>query len=75
MMKPSEFKTSIQAESYDKKTTENDIKCYVAEKQMLHKLSKLSILNFDSNNWRLEWRLSQNFTCSSCLVSQKYDVK
>jgi len=49
-MKPSEFKISIAVESYDKKTAENYRNCYVAEKRIVSKLSKVSIPNFDSTN-------------------------
>ena len=53
-MKPSEFKISISVESYDENTTENDQNCYVAEKRIISKLSKISIPNFNSINYRLE---------------------
>ena len=44
-MKPSEFKISISVESYDEKTAENYRNCYVAEKHIAYKLSKISIPN------------------------------
>ena len=47
-MKPSE--SSISVESYDEKTAENSRKCYVAEKRIDSKLSKISISNFSSTN-------------------------
>ena len=53
-MEPSEFKISISVESYDEKTAENDRNCYVAEKRIISKVSKISIPNFDSINWTLE---------------------
>ena len=46
-MKPTEFKISIEDESYDEKTAEN---CYVAEKRIVSKLSEISIPNFDNTN-------------------------
>ena len=46
-MKPSEFEIYISVESYGEKTTENDQNCYVAEKRIISKLSKILILNFD----------------------------
>ena len=53
-MKPSEFKISNSVESYDEKTTENYRNCYVVEKRIVSKLSKISIPNFESKNLRLE---------------------
>ena len=44
-MKPSEFKISISVESYDEKTAENYRNCYVTEKPIVCKLSKMSIPN------------------------------
>ena len=49
-MKPPEFKISISVESYDEKTAENYRNCYAAEKLIVFKLSKISILNIDSTN-------------------------
>ena len=49
-MEPSDLKISVSVESYDGKTVENYQNCYVAEKHIISKLSKLSILNFDSIN-------------------------
>ena len=40
--------------SYDEKTTENNRNCYITDKRIDSKLSKISILNFDSTNFRLE---------------------
>ena len=37
-------------------------KLHVTEKPIVFKLSKISIPNFDSTNWRFKWRLRQNFT-------------
>ena len=34
---------------------------YVAENPIVFKLFKILIPNFHSTNWRLEWRLRQNF--------------
>ena len=53
-MKPSEFKISIEVESYDGKTVENYRNCYVAEERIVFKLSKISIPNFDNTNWKLD---------------------
>ena len=50
---------SISIESSDEKNSENYHSCYVAEKRTVFKLSKISILSFDSPNWRLERRLCQ----------------
>ena len=50
----SEFKMSISVESYDEKTTENDRNCYVAEKRIVSKISKISIPNFDITNQTLD---------------------
>ena len=46
----SEFKISISVGSYDEKTAENYRNCYVAEKPIVFKLSKISISNFDRTN-------------------------
>jgi len=46
-MKPSEFKMSNSVESYEENTAEN---YYVAKNCIVSKLSKISILNFDSTN-------------------------
>ena len=54
-MKPSEFIIPISVESYDEKTAENYWNCNVAEKRIASKLSEISIPNFKSTNWRLEW--------------------
>ena len=60
-MKPSELDILISVESYDEKTNGNYRDCYVVEKCIFSKLSKISIPNFNSTNWRLEltwiWRL------------------
>ena len=42
-MKSSELKISISIESYDEKTAENDQNRYVAEKNIVSKLLKISI--------------------------------
>ena len=47
LMEPSEFKITISVESYDEETAEN---CYVAEKPIVFKVSKISIPNIDSTN-------------------------
>ena len=65
-MKPSEFKISISVESYDEKTAENYQNSY-AEKQIVSKLSKISISKFN----RLEWSLCQNFMSLSFILSEK----
>ena len=57
MMDSPELKNFISVESYDEKTVENYWNCYVAEKRVDSKLSKISIPNFSNKNWRLEWRL------------------
>ena len=44
-MKPSELKKFISVESYDEKTAENYLNCYVVEKRLVSKLSKISIPN------------------------------
>ena len=49
-MKPSELKMSILVKSYEEKTAENDRKCYVAEKRIVSRLSKISIPNFDGTS-------------------------
>ena len=49
-MKVSEFKISISVESYNDKTAENYRNCYVAEKRIVSKLSKISIPDFDNTN-------------------------
>ena len=43
-MKPTKFKISISVESYDEKTTDNYRNCYIDEKHIVSKLSKISIL-------------------------------
>ena len=42
-IKPSEIKISILVESYIEKTAENYRNCYVVEKRIISKLSKISI--------------------------------
>ena len=49
-MKPSEIKISISVESFDERTTKNYRNCYVAEKRIAYKLSKIKIQNFDKTN-------------------------
>ena len=50
-MKQSEFQISISVDGYDEKTSENYQNCYVSEKGIVSKLSKISITNFyDSDN-------------------------
>ena len=44
-MKPSEFNISLSVKSYNEKTVENYRNCYVAEKPIASKLSKISIPN------------------------------
>ena len=44
-MKPSGFEISISVESYNEKTAENYRNCYVAEKRIISKQSKISIPN------------------------------
>jgi len=53
-MKPSELKNYIFVKSYDGKTAENYRNCYLAEKPIVFKLSKISIPKFDSTNWKAE---------------------
>ena len=43
-------------------TVENYRNCFVAEKRIVSKLTKLSLQNFNSTNWILEWRLCHNPT-------------
>ena len=50
-MKPLKL-TSVT--SYDEKTAENYRKCYVAEKHIVSKLSKISVPNFDTTNYKFE---------------------
>ena len=59
------YKFPFQSKRYDEKTAENCRNCYVGEKSIVSKLWNISIPNFDSINWRLEWRLLQNFTSLS----------
>ena len=47
-----EFKISISVKTHDEKTAENYRKGYVAEKRIVSKLWKISILDFNSKNWR-----------------------
>ena len=70
-MKPSEFKISILVESYDEKTAENYRNRYVAEKRIVSKLSKISIPNFNSTNWRLKYKFCYNFTFLSIELFEK----
>ena len=37
--------------------------------------SNKSLNNFDGSNWRLEWRLCQNFTSLSLILSEKWAFK
>ena len=53
------------------KTAENYRNCYVAEKRIISKLSKISLPNFNSKNWRFDWRLCQMFTSLSFIFSKK----
>ena len=41
-------------ESYEEKTAESYRNCYVSEKCIVSKISKISILNINSINWRNE---------------------
>ena len=70
-MEVSEFKISNWIESYDEKTSENYWNFYVVEKLRVSRLSKISIPNCTSTNWRLEWRLCRNFRYLSYLLSEK----
>ena len=72
---PTEIKMSNSVESYDEKTAKNHRICYVAEKLMVSKLLKISISNFNSTNWRLEWRFCQNVTSLCLILSEKSAVK
>ena len=49
-MNPSEFKISILVEGYDEKTAENDRNCFVDEKRLISKLSKISIAQTEDLN-------------------------
>ena len=42
-MEPSDFKIFVSVESYDEKPAENYRNCYVVEKRIISKLSKISI--------------------------------
>ena len=70
-MKQSESKIYLSVESYDEKVAENYWNCYVAEKFIVSKLLKKLFLNFESTNWRLEWRLCQHFTSLPFILSEK----
>ena len=52
-MKPSKFKISIPVKSYQN--------CYVAEKRIVSKLSKISIPNFNSTNWKFDFVFKREF--------------
>ena len=47
------IKISLSVKSYNKKTAENYQNCYDAEKCIVSTLSKISISNLNSTNWRL----------------------
>ena len=47
------FQNFLSIESHGEKTAENDQNSYIAEKNMVSKLSKISILNVNNTNWRL----------------------
>ena len=49
-MKPSELKISISVKSFDEKAAENYRNCYVADKPIVSKLSKLSTPNYNDTN-------------------------
>ena len=53
-MQKSEFKISISVGSYDEKTALSNRNCWLMEKPIVFKLSKISITNFNSTNLRLE---------------------
>ena len=46
-------------------------KLLLPKKRIILKLSKISIPNFYSKNWRLEWMLWKNFTSLSFILSEK----
>ena len=52
-MQQSELNISISAESYDEKTAENYRNCYVVEKNIVFKLSRISIPNFDTTKFQV----------------------
>ena len=54
------FKISVWC--IDEYTAENYRNGYVAEKRIVSTLLKISIPNFNSTNWRLQWRLYHHFT-------------
>ena len=65
-MKTSEFKISIQVESYDEKTAENYWNWYVgAVSEQLNIL----IPNIDGTNWWVERRFCQNFISLSFILT------
>ena len=75
-MKPSELKISISVESYDEKTAENDRNCYVAEKRIVSKLSKISMPNFDSSKFKTRIKIVSKFHASPNFhASTKFHVK
>ena len=65
-MQTPEYKISISVESYDEKTAENYRNCYVAEKQIISKLSKISFPNFGSRNERFDRRLLKKNSSNFC---------
>ena len=58
-MKSSELKIAISFESYDEKTAENYLYCYVAEKRIVSKLSnyrsQILIAQFEDLNEDCVW--------------------
>ena len=61
----------FQSKVMIRKTSENGWNCYVAEKLIVSKLSKVPILDFDSTNLRFGKRLWHNFTFPSSILFEK----
>ena len=50
----SKSKIFLSVESCDEKTAENYQNCYVTDNRIVSNLTKISIPNFDSTNWKLK---------------------
>ena len=70
-MKSSEIKISISVESYDEKVAENHQNCYVSEKNIVSKLSKISIPNFNTTNLKLKMKIVLKFHVPIFKLSEK----
>ena len=69
-MKPSEYKISIQVESYDEKTAENCRNGYVAAERIVSKLQEILIPNLIAQIKDLIQDFCQNFTSLSLMLSE-----